>query len=180
MRRIDWNNVQAAEDFQPIAPGGYVAAIMDMEDHEDKEYIMVMWDFVEEPNRGANSRVHKAKGYWPMRFPRSYKASALGFFKAFKTQLEKSNPGFQFREDRLDDLRRKYIGVVLGEEEYIANDGSVKTRLAVRSTRSVDAIRSGDFTVPPLKTLQNSAKAYGGDTRGFTDISNEPDEDLPF
>ena len=178
MRWIDWDSIQEQGDFTPIAPGGYVAAITDVEDNEDKEYLMICWDFVEGPNRGANSRVRKAKGYWPMRFPRSYKASALGFLKAFKTQLEKSNPGFQFQENRLDDLRRKYIGVVLGEEEYIANDGSVKTRLAVRSTRSVDAIRSGDFT-PPLKILQNGAKAYGEDTRGFTDISNEPD-DLPF
>ena len=180
MRKIDWNNVQEMGDFTPVAPGGYVAAITEVEDHEANEFLMVCWDFVEQPYRGRNTQTHKDRGYWPMRFPRSYKASALGFFKAFKTQLEKSNPGFQFREDRLDDLRRKYIGVVLGEEEYIANDGSVKTRLAVRSTRSVDAIRSGGFTVPPLKTLQNGAKAYGGDTRGFTDISNEPDEDLPF
>lgn len=181
MRRIDWNSIQEQGDFTPIAPGGYVAAIMDVVDHEDREYIMVMWDFVEEPNRGANSRVHKAKGYWPMRFPRSYKESALGFFKAFKTQLEKSNPGFQFREDRLNDLRRKYIGVVIGMEEYIAKDGTVKTRPTVRQTQSVDSIRNGDFKVPELKTLQNGARAYGGEnTSGFTDLSNEQDDDLPF
>ena len=181
MRRIDWNNVQEQGDFTPITPGGYIAAITEVEDNEAKEYLMICWDFVEQPYRGRNTQTHKDLGYWPMRFPRSYKESALGFFKAFKTQLEKSNPGFQFREDRLDDLRRKYIGVVLGEEEYIANDGSVKTRLAVRSTRSVDAIRSGDFKVPSLKTLQNGAKAYGGDTpSGFTDLSDEPDDKLPF
>ena len=101
-------------------------------------------------------------------------------FKAFKTALEKSNPGYTFREDDLQDMRRKYIGVVIGMEEYIAKDGTVKTRPTVRQTRSVDSIRNGDFKVPELKTLQNGAKAYGGDTRGFTDISNEPDEDLPF
>lgn len=181
MRRIDWNNVQEQGDFTPVAPGGYVAAITEVEDHEADEFLMICWDFVEQPYRGRNTQTHKGRGYWPMRFPRSYKESALGFFKAFKIALEKSNPGYTFREDNLQDMRRKYIGVVIGEEEYIAKDGTVKVRPTVRQTRSVDAIRSGDFKVPALKTLQNGAKAYGGDTSsGFTDLSDEPDDKLPF
>lgn len=181
MRRIDWNSIQEQGDFTPIAPGGYVAAIMDVEDHEDREYIMVMWDFVEPPYRGRNTQTYKDKGFWPLRFPRSYKESALGYFKAFKTALEKSNPGYTFREDDLQDMRRKYIGVVIGMKEYIAKDGTVKTRPTVRQTRSVDSIRNGDFKVPELKTLQNGARAYGGEnTSGFTDLSNEQDDDLPF
>ena len=180
MRKVDWNNVQEQGDFTPIAPGGYIAAITEVEDNEAKEYLMICWDFVEQPYRGRNTQTYKDLGYWPMRFPRSYKEASLGYFKAFKSALEKSNPGYTFREDNLQDMRRKYIGVVIGMEEYIAKDGTVKTRPTVRQTRSVDAIRSGDFKVPELKTLQNGAKAYGGDTRGFTDISNEPDEDLPF
>lgn len=181
MRKIDWNNVQEMGDFAPVAPGGYVVAITEVEDHEADEFLMVCWDFVEQPYRGRNTQTHKKRGYWPMRFPRSYKESSLGYFKAFKTALEKSNPGYTFREDALQEMRRKYIGVVIGMEEYIAKDGTVKTRPTVRQTRSVDAIRSGDFKVPALKTLQNGTKAYGGDTSsGFTDLSDEPDDKLPF
>lgn len=181
MRRIDWNSIQEQGDFTPVAPGGYIAAITDVEDHEDKEYIMVCWDFVEPPYRGRNTQTYKDKGFWPLRFPRSYKESSLGYFKAFKTALEKSNPGYTFREDDLQDMRRKYIGVVIGEEEYIAKDGTIKMRPTVRQTRSVDSIRNGDFKVPELKTLQNGARAYGGEnTSGFTDLSNKQDDDLPF
>lgn len=181
MRKVNWDNVQEMGDFTPIAPGGYIAAITEVEDNEAKEYLMICWDFVEQPYRGRNTQTHKDLGYWPMRFPRSYKEASLGYFKAFKSALEKSNPGYIFREDNLQDMRRKYIGVVIGEEEYIAKDGTVKVRPTVRQTRSVDAIRSGDFKVPALKTLQNGAKAYGVDTSsGFTDLSDEQDDDLPF
>lgn len=181
MRKIDWDNVQEMGDFTPVAPGGYVAAITEVEDHEADEFLMVCWDFVEQPYRGRNTQTHKDRGYWPMRFPRSYKESALGYFKAFKTALEKSNPGYTFREDALQEMRQKYIGVVIGMEEYIAKDGTVKTRPTVRQTRSVDSIRNGDFKVPELKTLQNGARAYGGENpSGFADITDEPDDSLPF
>ena len=173
MRKVNWDNVQEMGDFTPIAPGGYIAAITEVEDNEAKEYLMICWDFVEQPYRDRNTQTHKDLGYWPMRFPRSY--------KEFKSALEKSNPGYTFREDNLQDMRRKYIGVVIGMEEYTAKDGTVKTRPTVRQTRSVDSIRNGDFKVPELKTLQNGAKAYGGDTSsGFTDLSDEQDDDLPF
>ena len=181
MRKIDWNNVQEMGDFTPVAPGGYVAAITEVEDHESDEFLMVCWDFVEQPYRGRNTQTHKDRGYWPMRFPRSYKESALGFFKAFKTALEKSNPGYTFREDNIQGMRRKYIGVVIGMEEYIAKDGTVKTRPTVRQTRSGDSIRNGDFKLAGWEALRNGAKAYGGDTpSGFTDLSDEPDDKLPF
>ena len=92
MRKIDWNNVRENSGFRRPTPGGYIAAIMDVEDHEDNEYLLIAWDFVDGEFRGANSETNKRFGYWPMRILRSYKESALPFFKSFKTALEKSNP----------------------------------------------------------------------------------------
>lgn len=182
MRKVNWDNVQEKGGFTPITPGGYVAAITKVEDHEDKQYLRIYWDFVEEPYRGSNARTYQEKRYWPMWFPRSYKEANLGYFKSFKTQLEKSNPGYHFQEDRLQDLSGKYIGVVLRPEEYIAGDGTVKVRNTVYQTRSVDAIRAGNFTVPELKKLYgNSVPDTQTDNSGFQELTDEDvDGELPF
>lgn len=157
MRKVNWDNVQESQDFPRPVPGGYVARITNVEDVEEKEYLRIEWDFVGPPFEGSNLSTFDRLGFWPLSFIRSYKEKNLSWFKAFKTQLESSNPGYQFREDDLSALRGKLIGVVLGEEEYMGNGGTKKTRLTVRQTRSADAIRRGDFTVPPLKPLKPSA-----------------------
>lgn len=66
------------------------------------------------------------------------------------------------------------MGVVLGEEEYQANDGTIKTKLVVSKFTSIDKIREGDFEIPPKKLLNSSAipAAY---TAPIAD-----NEDLPF
>lgn len=70
-----------------------------------------------------------------MAFVKSYKQKALRFFKGFKTAVEESNRNYTFKNDP-QSLVGKFMGVVLGEEEYRANDGSVKTRLYVHEVRS--------------------------------------------
>lgn len=183
MRRIDWNNVQEAQDYPRIAPGGYVARICRVEDNEDKEYLRIEWDFAEGPHYGSNSETLKRAGFWPYPLIRSYREKALPFFKAFKTALEESNPGYQFREDDLNWMRGQLVGIILREEEYRANDGTIKTRLSCDSTRSVRAIQEGDFDVPPLKKLKQDAdQAYGQSPApafsGFSPMPN--DGPLPF
>ena len=86
-------------------------------------------------------------------------------------------------------MRGKYIGIILGEEEYRAKDGSVKTRLSVVNTRSVQSIREGDFKVPELRKLKAPASSGFSDgfasepstfsPAGFTDLSAD-DGELPF
>lgn len=171
MRKIDWNNVQENFGFRRPTPGGYIAAIMDVEDHEDNEYLLIAWDFVDGEFRGANSETNKRFGYWPMRILRSYKESALPFFKSFKTALEKSNPGYKFQEENVYAMSHRYIGVVLGEEEYI-KDGVLKTRLGVQDVRSVDAIRNNDYRVPELRKLKRNP-LQNTVPDGFVELSNE-------
>lgn len=189
MRRINWNEVQETKEFSYPTPGGYIARIHSVQDVEHKEYLLIDWDFAEGPFQGANQGTWQRKNFWPYSMRRSYKDSALGFFKAFKTHLEESNPGYFFDEGNLQAMRGKFVGVILGEEEYRANDGTIKTRLSVVNTRSVRSIREGDFKVPELRKLKAPAASgfsdgFASEPRnfapaGFTDLSAD-DGELPF
>lgn len=179
MKKIDWNNVQEVRDGETMGPipGGYAAKIVSVEDREDKEYLRIEWDFADGEFKGHNAETFERAGFWPCSLIRSYKPKALGFFKAFKTALEESNPGYKFDEMNVQGMVGKYIGVVLGEEEYMKNNGTVGTRLYVAQVRSGKAIREGDFKVPETKKLaQKSAPAIP--VPAFEPIEDEGD--LPF
>lgn len=156
MRRFDWNKIEDAAEYPRAVPGGYVVAITGVQDREDKEYLLLEWDFIEGPLTGSNRDCFIRQGFWPMSFIRSYKEKALPFFKAFKTALEESNPGYHFDEDNLNAMVGKRIGIILGEEEYLSSAGEVKPSIKVQQTRTVEAIRRGDFEVPPLKKLKET------------------------
>lgn len=154
MRHInDWNEIEARQEgsFPTPAPGGYIAVITSVKDDETKEYLKLEWEFALPPWAGYNGETFDRAGFWPCAIFRSYKESALGFFKAFKTAVEESNPGYVFNDREPLGLLGKRIGVVLGEETYTNKKGEPRTRLYVAQTRSVQAIQSGDFTVPALK-----------------------------
>ena len=181
MRKVDWNNVNEAQDFDNPTPGAYIGVITMVEDVESKEYLKVDWDFAEGQYKGNNRETHDRAGFWPYAIIRSYKEKALPFFKAFKTALEDSNRGYFFEEDNLRAMVGKRIGVVLGEEEYEKKKGGIGKRLYVYQTRSVEAIQKGDFTVPELKKLQaadNNANAYYTPTQ-FAPVDDN-DSELPF
>lgn len=167
MQKFDWDKIEDAADYPRAVPGGYVAVITGVQDREDKEYLFLEWDFVEGPLAGSHRDCFARQGFWPMGFMRSYKEKALPFFKAFKTALEESNPGYRFDEANLNAMVGRRVGVVLGEEEYLTRNGEVKQSLKVQQTRSVDAIRRGNFEVPALKKLKDAPPpantgGYGG------------------
>lgn len=165
MRRINWDEVKEADEFDNPTPGAYIAVICSVEDNDEKEYLKIEWDYSEGAYKGANAETFQRAGFWPTTLYRSYKPTAEGFFKTFKTALENSNPGYHFDEFNLRDMVGRRVGVVLGEEEYTKNTGEVKTRLYVYQTRSIQAIQKGDFKVPELKRLAENRKpspAFGG------------------
>ena len=185
MRKVNWDAVEEAGNYPRPVPGGYLARITVVEDVEDKEYLRINWDFCEGDLNGNNRDTAQKFGFWPMSFIRSYKESALGFFKVFKNCLEKSNPGYTFDEFRLADMRGKYIGIVLGEEEYISNKGEVKTKLVVVTTKTIQDIRDGNFTVPAKKLLAEKKPVYAAPAENsFASLPDDGpmpwDEKLPF
>lgn len=179
MKNVDWNTVQ--DEVRRPVPGGYAAKITRVEDVEDKEYLRIEWDFADGEFKGANKETMTALGFWPYAFVASYKDSALRFFKGFKTAVENSNPNFVFKNDP-QSLVGKFVGVVLGEEEYMSNAGQVKTRLYVAEKRSGKSIREGDFKVPELKKLdpsKTSVPAYAAPVQNYAPITDD-DAMLPF
>lgn len=177
MKNVNWENVQD-EIARPV-PGGYAAKITKVDDVEEKEYLMIEWEFAEGDLKGSNQETFDAFGFWPMRIVKSYKEKALRFFKAFKTAVEESNRNYTFKNDP-QSLVGKFIGVVIGEEEYLSSAGEVKTRLYVSEVRSGKAIRENDFTVPELKKLANNQKTTQAQPANNFTILEDTDADLPF
>ncbi len=187
MRHIDdWSAIQEKQDgeYDRPAPGGYAARICGVTDNEQKEYLEIRWDFAQAPYIGVNNETYVRAGFWPTRLFRSYKEKALPFFKAFKTAVEESNPGYLFDDRAVKALEGKKIGVVLGEEEYTKKDGSVGTRLYVDQVRSLQAISKGDFKIPDLKHLPGAPRPAGRPVDVYPDSSWAPiaedNDDLPF
>ena len=163
MDNINWNDVQ--DEIRTPTPGGYAARITKVTDDTEKKCLWIEWEFAEGEFKGCNQETADALAFWPMRFVKSYKPTALRFFKGFKTAVENSNRNFVFQNDP-QSLVGKYMGVVLGEEEYFSTKHQeVRTKLYVAEVRSGKAIRDGDFKIPELKRLTSapaSAPIYGG------------------
>lgn len=178
MKNVNWNDVQ--DEIRNPVPGGYAAKITKVTDIEDKEYLLIEWEFAEGEFKGANKETFDAFGFWPLAFVASYKDSALRFFKGFKTAVEESNRNFVFKNDP-QSLVGKYVGVVLGEEEYFSSKhNKVKTRLYVAEKRSGKAIRDCDFKIPALKKLDSGKAAPTGTSAADYPVLDDDDADLPF
>lgn len=177
MDNINWNDVQ--DEIRRPVPGGYAARITKVEDNTEKKCLYIQWEFAEGEFKGCNQETFDAFGFWPMLICRSYKPTALRFFKGFKTAVEESNRNFVFQNDP-QSLVGKYVGVVLAEEEYRAKDGAIKTRLYVSEARSGKAIREGNFTIPDLKKLPANAAVPAAAPSNNYAVLTDDDAELPF
>lgn len=167
-------------DFKRLPAGGYIAKITAVEDKDDKEYLNITFDIAEGEFKGFYSDEWGKEHPYAHTFVRSYKEKALGMFKGFLKAVDESN-GTQF-EKRAEkgfpeqELVGKVVGILIGYEEYTSNRGDVRERTTVTGTRTVETIRSGNYKVPELKKLQQSAPAQSP-VPGFEAVK---DEDLPF
>lgn len=163
----DWNKVEAIDEGggSRLPAGGYVARIRNVENVPGKQYLKIEYDIAEGDYRGYYADLFERAKFWGGHFVRSYKQSAAGFFKGFLNAVEASNKVQIVQPNGDVDERQligKEVGVVLGEEEYIGNDGSIKTRLSVVKVMASDKIRAGEFTVPEKKKLESVAAPSGG------------------
>lgn len=180
MKKIEnFENVEVSTgDYKKVIPNGYVCRITEVEDFPfDKktqkgDYLKLEYDIAEGDLQGYYKEAFDRVGSWWASFFRSYKTTALGMFKHFINCVSESNPKFTWNWDE-DTLRGQFVGLVLGEEEYKKNDGTVGTRLYVKDIKTVEEIRKGDFKVPALKKLPVE------DIPTFTEITGD-DDDLPF
>ena len=166
-------------DFKRLPAGGYIAKITAVEDKADKLYLNVTFDIAMGEFKGFYADEWGKAHPYAHTFVRSYKEKALGMFKGFLKAVDESNgTDFEKRAENgfpEQELVGKLIGVVIGYEEYINDMGETRERVRVAATRSVDTIKSGNFTVPEVKKA-NSAPAQAAPA-GFEAVN--PD-DLPF
>ena len=160
MKELDLANIEPQKEYKRIGAGGYIAKIGKVEDFPDKEYLKIEYDIAEGEFKDYYTELYVSKGFWGGTFFRSYKNTALSFFKSFVTSVENSNKGFVWTSNE-QQLVGKLMGIVLGEElNPNKSDGS--TRLYVDQVRSVDSIRKGDYKVPPVKGKADAKTAFKG------------------
>ena len=132
-----------------------------MEDVSNKEYLRICFDIVKGDNKGYFQKLYDSDTRKDKKWPvagtliRSYKESALSMFKGFITAIEKSNKNYKWNFDE-KTLVKKYIGLIIADEEYLNQKGQKRVRNYVSSVRSLEAIEKGDFTIPALKELDES------------------------
>ena len=185
--------VESTGDFPKLPAGGYVCKIIKVEDVESKEYLKITFDIYEGEYRGwyrdQRERLEESgfdAGYVGTTI-RSYKESALGFFKAFISAVDASN-GTQFGpsvEYGLDEQKLVgcLVGFLIGYEEYERTKGKhageIGEREKVVSVKAADKIRSGAFKVPELKKLEGkSGAASAAVDEAFAALAD--DSDIPF
>lgn len=183
MKELHLENVQEATEGVRLPAGGYICGIVGVTDNEGKEYLDINYDIVEGDFKGYYKKLNETfPSWWGGRLIRSYKDKALPFFKAFITSVEKSNQGYKFKESEYAKLKGKKIGLVLSEEEYKGNDGTIKTRLYVSAVHSVGAIKSGEYEIKPLKIYEYDDAEYPVNKNASTTVqfTETTDDDYPF
>lgn len=168
-------------DFERLPAGGYICRIIKAEDHgsEQRPYLRILYDIAEGPYAGFYSDDWGKANEWAHDSRHYYTTAALGMFKGFLKAVDESNgTNFEPAAEMGFDERKLagcLVGYIIGEEEYEGNDGTVKTRLKVRSSKPVQAIREGRFKQPEIKRLAG--------TNPDPEIPPEPainEDDLPF
>lgn len=99
------------------------------------------------------------------------------FFKGLITAVEKSNPNAVLVQNGVLNegaMKNCIVGLLFREEEFLTQEGTVRT--TTRPSMAVEArrIREGDYTTPAPRKLAKTA--------GFTELPPMPgaDDDLPF
>ena len=162
----NFENVQASTgEFAKPSAGGYCVEILSVKDvpfdpiKNKGDYLVIDYDICHGDFKGHYTKQHERYGgNWFASFIRSYKESAAGMFKHFINCIEESNSGYKWNWNE-QSLVHRYVGIVLGEEEYLKNDGTVGTKLVVKDVKTIQQIAKGEFKIPAIKKLsENTAQ----------------------
>lgn len=168
-------------EFKRLPAGGYVCKITAVNDVVEGEYLEIVFDIAEGEFKGFYGDEWGQEHPYAHAIRRYYKGNAMGAFRGFIQIIDKSN-GTDF-DSRVkkglheQELVDKLIGIVVGYEEYRSTRGDVRERIyRFSETRTIEAIRSGNFTVPKLKKLGES-QTENSPVPGFQQVN---EADLPF
>lgn len=204
----DLVDVDEAGDFLNIKTGIYMARIVDVIDDETKEYLTINFDITEGEFKNyfkdRKESLDLPKWDFNGSFIRSYKDSALRFFKGFINAVEQSNEGYNFANAKgnIGTLKGKTIVVVFADTEIpvLDENNNNKPRVvpkfnAVRSTVSLRENKikvptkvialDSDYDKKKYKELLETETHYKGQTaksEAYHAAADKivADDDLPF
>lgn len=171
-------------------PGGYVSMIMQVDHVEEKSYIKLYLDIAEGEFANYYEDLFDSRTFWGLTNIRSYKPKALPFFKQMITSVTKSNEDFKWDGDE-QKLVGKLVGIILKNEQYTKNDGTLGMRLVVDRFTSAENIRKGNFKVPETKYIETADVKFSptkadhittsnGRLSGFMQVKEDNEEGIPF
>lgn len=182
-RPSNWEQVEAITgDFKSITPGGHVCRITQAKEEmsrSGKNMLVIDFDIAEGEFEGYYTKQFERKfsnnpdAKWQGVYRQLTEGNSEKFFKGLLTVIENSNPGYTWNWDERT-LKGKLFGGVFGQEEYVANDGSIKLSTKIQFVRSVDKIREG-IEPPEIKRL-NKNTSVGAEQFGH-EVDDEP---IPF
>lgn len=165
--------VNEAGELKSLPAGAYICKISEVIDVSEKEYLDVYFDIVDGEFKGYFAALESNSSHKYGRMTRSYKQTALPFFKAFITAIEKSNNGYSWNWDE-KGLAGKFCVVVFRDEEYL-KDGQVKVMAKADEIRSIQALKENKIVIKPLKKLETPVS-----TEAVAAPVELTDEELPF
>lgn len=171
--------INESGEIRKLPAGIYGGVITSVVDVPEKEYLEVTCDITKGEYKDYFKTLvdNGLKDF--SKTTRSYKRTALSFFKGFITAIENSNPGYTWDWDE-KKLVGKNVILVFGEEEYM-KDGQVKTAVKLVEFRSLDAFKKGIIKVPEIKRLpvvEQELEPVTAETTDATSIFD--DSELPF
>ncbi len=189
----EYNEAKAIGENDRLTPGAYIARIIAVRTNgidkfghfvdyvNEKQYVKLVFDIAEGEFAGKFSDdfwYGEDKDYAHCTYL-SWKN--LGALKGNMEAIAASNPGFDpmaaFNADAWHMFVGRYMGLVIGDEEYESDDGEIKTRLRLPNVKSVQDIREGNYRIPATKKIEGSKS---GATAQSYQESSVSDEDIPF
>lgn len=181
-----FDQAKASLNYEPLALGGHPCVIKAVEESKSKNTNKDMYKIALDIGPGDPQA-----GYYQRKFDNDLRedrrwpcvmyvvitddaGNCSRNCASFVTSVEESNPGFAFPWDNAAYLTGKRVGVVFGEEEYLAQDGTIKKGIKPFWFRDVNKV--ADAPVPKLKEYKPAARTRA-DVNTFADI--KPSE-IPF
>lgn len=175
MKELNLSEVEVQQDLT-LEPGQYLCEIIRVEDVEEKEYLKIAFDIADGPLKNFFARIAQSQGKWPNggTIYKSYKQSALPWFKRFIVAVEKSNADYHFDFDEKKLVGKKFVGN-FGIEEWKNDDGQIVESVKFDEARSIESWKQGKIKTPTPKTYQEPEQE---NQPAQNQLVNE--NDLPF
>lgn len=194
----NYDNAEQYTGYERLEAGGYICKVLNVKEQTSRNGAEMLIlaidieegdkkDYFKEQYEKNTSEDKKWRANITFMIPEEDEEEAGWKLRRFKTNItrfEESNSGYHFDWEHPEKLIGKKIGVIFCEEEYQANDGSIRTSVKpmFNSVELVDVIKSGDFNIPEIKRLEGTnAPVQTPSDNGFMNIPDNADgAAIPF